>query len=59
MQKGDVIDAPSEQWIANRAADGGLVEAIADAPVVESASVDTPAETATINSAPIKARRKG
>jgi hypothetical protein len=30
MSKGDVIDAPSAHWIANRVADGGLVEPITE-----------------------------
>lgn len=53
MVVGQIIVAPSAEWIANRVADGGLVEAIADepaiepAPVIEAAVVE-PSETATI-----------
>jgi hypothetical protein len=44
---GDVLDAPSEQWIDNRIADGGLVERIA-APIAEEPAI----ETATALAAP-------
>lgn len=54
MIVGQIIVAPSPEWIANRIADGGLVEVIADATVaplpaspVEAAAV-APAETATV-----------
>lgn len=57
MVAGQILDAPSAQWIANRVADGGLVEAIAEPTVVAApaapASVEAaavaPAETATVS----------
>lgn len=45
MVVGQIINAPSEEWIANRVADGGLVEPVAEP---EAAAI-APAETATIN----------
>jgi hypothetical protein len=42
---GDILDAPSDEWINNRIADGGLVERIADEPAP---NVSTPIETAAI-----------
>lgn len=42
MQVGDVIDAPSAEWIRNRMADGGLVEVLAeDVPEVAPAEIET------------------
>lgn len=63
MEVGAEIVAPSAEWIANRVADGGLVEAIAEPQEIESAVV-VPAETATINHTPVSsgllgAKRRG
>lgn len=49
---GDVIDAPSVEWIANRVADGGLVEAIAEevpAKVEIEGAVVEPSETSAFS----------
>lgn len=46
----NIVDCPPEQWIANRIADGGLVEPIDEAPAataIPEAAVVVPAETAT------------
>lgn len=64
MQVGAVIDAPSEQWIANRVADGGLVEAIAPAVQEIEAAVVKADETATLEHTPVSsgllgAKRRG
>ena len=45
MVPGQIIDAPSAEWIANRVADNGLVEPIADEPAIETAALSAP-ETA-------------
>ena len=50
MVVGQIINAPSSEWIANRVADGGLVEAVAE-PATEAAAI-APTETATLNSPP-------
>lgn len=48
MIAGQILLAPSEQWIDNRIADNGLVERIvAEEPAIETAAV-TPPETAVI-----------
>lgn len=55
MVVGQIIDAPSAEWIANRVADGGLVEALPDEdarPLIESATV-APEETAAIGVTPV------
>jgi hypothetical protein len=46
MVAGQIITAPSEQWIDNRIADNGLVERIADEPAIETATAPAAAETA-------------
>lgn len=45
---GQIIAAPSQEWIDNRIADGGLVERIADEPVIETAQAPAAPETAAI-----------
>lgn len=50
MVVGEIINAPSVEWIANRVADGGLVEAVAE-PAAEAAAI-APTETATLNAPP-------
>jgi hypothetical protein len=55
---GDVIDAPSEQWIDNRIADNNLVERIAVAE--EPATIETAAQLPAPETAVIpRARGKG
>lgn len=49
--RGDILDAPSHEWIANRVADNGLVEPIdevTEAPPASEAAVVEPSETATM-----------
>lgn len=47
MIAGRIIEAPSAEWIANRIADGGLVEVIEEEYASEAAIATSP-ETATL-----------
>jgi hypothetical protein len=52
MVVGQIIDAPSPQWIANRIADNGLVEAIDDVDVVAPPVASAVPATVEITTAP-------